>query len=420
MLRTLQILVTPLLCLVILTLGNGLITTYLSLRLHELGSTSLSIGALTTFYYAGMTLAAFKTEKFIFRVGHIRAYATFASLLAVTTMLHGIYVNDIFWIILRLFDGLAIGGLYVVIESWILTTSNKQNRGQILAVYMVALYIAQAGGQFLLNIGHLESFIPFAIATILASLSVIPLAMTKTETPKFEEPSSLNLKGLFKASPSGVTTCFMSGLILGNIYGLLPIYIADQSYGVDSLAWLMGNTILGGMALQYPIGRISDIVSRRTVINILGILTAIISLLVLLTAAQSFYFFCFLLFILGGATFTLYPVGISHTCDRLDPKDIISATQGLLLSYGAGAMIGPMIAPFFIHIFGTGGLLIFFIVASLPMSGFIIWRKTQVEAPTDMEKQDFTATTTTTPLVSELDPRADEDVIRYGDEPEVV
>ncbi|MCF6790311.1 MFS transporter, partial [Corynebacterium parakroppenstedtii] len=169
--------------------------------MHDLGSSSLSIGALTTFYYAGMTLAAFKTEKFIFRVGHIRAYAAFASLLAVTTMLHGIYINDIFWIILRLVDGLAIGGLYVVIESWILTSSNKENRGQILAVYMVALYLAQAGGQFLLNIGHIESFIPYAIATILASLSVIPLAMTKTDSPKFEEPSTLNIKSLGKSSP---------------------------------------------------------------------------------------------------------------------------------------------------------------------------------------------------------------------------
>ncbi|TNF69879.1 MAG: MFS transporter [Gammaproteobacteria bacterium] len=409
MFSTLRLLITPLLCLVILTLGNGLITTYLSLRLHDLGSSSLSIGALTTFYYAGMTLAAFKTEKFIFRVGHIRAYAAFASLLAVTTMLHGIYINDIFWIILRLFDGFAIGGLYVVIESWILTTSNKENRGQILAVYMVALYLAQAGGQFLLNIGHLESFIPYAIATILASLSVIPLAMTKTESPKFEEPSTLNIKSLFKTSPSGVITCFISGLILGNVYGLLPIYISDINYNVNQLAWLMGITILGGMALQYPIGKISDKVSRRTVISALGLITAIFSLIIIFTAEYYFYFFCFTLFILGGVTFTLYPVGISHACDRLEPKDIIGATQGLLLAYGGGAMLGPVIAPFFISTFGMVGLLIFFIICSLPMSGFLIWRKTQVEAPTDAEKQDFTAATTNTPLMNELDPRADEE-----------
>lgn len=408
MLSTLRLLITPLLCLVILTLGNGLLTTYLSLRLHDLGSDSLTIGILSTIYYAGMTLAAFRTEKFIFRVGHIRAYAAFASMLAVSTMLHGVYVNATFWIILRLFDGLAIGGLYVVIESWILTTSATENRGQILAFYMVALYLAQAGGQFLLNIGHLESFIPYAIATMLASLSVIPLAMTKTDSPAFDTPSSLNPKALFKTSPSGFITCFVSGLILGNIYGLLPVYLTELNYNISQLSTLMGVTILGGMALQYPIGKLSDKISRRTVIAGLGLVISFVSF-ILLFAAQFFYFAAIALFIFGGVTFTLYPVGISHACDRLEPKDIISATQGLLLSYGIGAMLGPAISPLFISVFSFYGLMLFFILAALPLSAFTLWRKTVVDAPTEEEKQDFTPTTTLTPIVSELDPRAEEE-----------
>ncbi|MCF6768187.1 MFS transporter [Thiotrichales bacterium 19S11-10] len=412
MFQTLRLIFTPLLCLIILTLGNGLLTTYLSLRLHELGSSNFAIGSLTTVYYLGMTLAAFKTEQFIYRVGHIRAYAAFASLLAVTTMLHGIYIEETFWIVLRLLDGFAVGGLYVAIESWILTTSQSNNRGKIIALYMLALYLSQAGGQFLLNIGHLESFIPYAIATILASLSVIPLAMTKTESPQFEEPSHLSPKRLFQASPSGVITCLISGLILGSIYGLLPIYIADGGYSINQLSLLMGLTIFGGMALQYPIGRISDKISRRSVISILGLLISAVSLLLIfITNGEYFYYiFCGLLFILGGATFTLYPVGISHACDRVEQKDIVSITQGLLLAYSVGAMSGPIVASLFMYLFNSAGLMVFFIVFTLPMSAFLLWRKSVVEAPAVEDKQDFTAATTTTPIVNEIDPRSSENI----------
>jgi MFS family permease len=170
----------------------------------------------------------------------------------------------------------------------------------------------------------------------------------------------------------------------------------------------MGITIFGGMLLQYPIGKLSDIIKRRTVISALGVFSAIIAILMLIMAPY-YSIFSGLLFLFGGLTFTMYPVGISHTCDRVESKDIVSATQGLLLAYSLGAMIGPVIAPIFISIFGSSGLMIYFVLLSILLGVFAAWRKTQTEAPLEEDKQDFAAAMPLTPVAVELDPRAEED-----------
>ncbi|APS84761.1 hypothetical protein AVM71_16845 (plasmid) [Piscirickettsia salmonis] len=82
MLKNYKHLITPLLSLIILTLGSALLTTFLSLKLDSLNTSEFLIGGLTTAYYAGMVLGAFKLEGLILRVGHIRAYSAFASMLA--------------------------------------------------------------------------------------------------------------------------------------------------------------------------------------------------------------------------------------------------------------------------------------------------------------------------------------------------
>ncbi|HAF87273.1 MAG TPA: MFS transporter, partial [Legionellales bacterium] len=78
----LKLLFSPLVSLFVFTLGSSLFTTLVILRLHEAHFSSLIIGAMTSAYYAGLVIGSFRSERFILRVGHIRAFSFFASLLA--------------------------------------------------------------------------------------------------------------------------------------------------------------------------------------------------------------------------------------------------------------------------------------------------------------------------------------------------
>ena len=212
----LKLLLSPLISLFLFVLGNGLFTTLIILRLHEDQFSSIIIGLMTSFFYVGLVIGSFRAEKFILRVGHIRAFSFFASLIAVVSLAQGIYVSSIFWLLMRLIGGFATAGLFIVIESWLLLLGDAKTRGKILAFYMIALYAAQAMGQFLINLGNPSDLLLFAVVSMLSSLAVIPLSITKIGQPEIAEPASLNFMQLYKISSSGVIGCLCSGLIFGS------------------------------------------------------------------------------------------------------------------------------------------------------------------------------------------------------------
>lgn len=394
----------PLLSLVIVALGNGLFNTLVTVRLHLEGQTSLMIGLVTGAYYGGLVLGSFRCENLISRVGHIRSYAAIASTLAVVSVLQGLILNPWIDFALRFIAGMCMAGVFIIVESWMLARCDKKTRGQILGIYMMAIYAAQASGQFLLNLSDPLTIIPFCIVALLTSLSVLPVSLTLQTMPEIEKPSVLGFIKLYKLSPSGMMTCFISGLVLGAIYGLMPLFIADQDTQVSHVALIMSMIIYGGMALQYPIGKLSDKFNRRKVLMSVALLLTITALVILLYAHRSLNTFMVFGFLFGGFTFTIYPLGVSLACDKVNPKDLIAATQGLLLAYGVGATIGPMIAPLPMR-FSHNGLMGYFIVLGAFLTAFLFWRNT-VGEPIDVQaQQDFVPLTRTSPVVSELDPR---------------
>jgi MFS family permease len=402
---------TALLSLFILVLGNGLMMTLLPLRLHWQHAPTFVIGLLTAAYYAGLVIGSFKIEGFIIRVGHIRAFAAFASLLSVIWMFQGFWQNAWFWIVLRFFGGICTAALFVVIESWLLSKGTLKTRGQILSFYMIALYGAQAASQFLINIGDQHSIIPFCIMAMLATFSVVPLAMTKAVTPELSAPSTLGLKNLIKISPTGVIVSFAAGLIISSIYGLMPLFLGRTSISINEIASMMASIVLGGMLLQYPIGRLSDHFDRRLMMVFVCILIILTSVL-LITAIKvdSYPLQLLSLLLLGGATFALYPLSISHACDQLDNDDLVAGTQGLLLIYSVGSTIGPLLGALFMKSwFGPNGLIIFFITLSVILGWFLAWRKTTTPQVPEEDQQDFVSMPHITPVASKLDPRSDEE-----------
>lgn len=399
---------TPLFSLFVLVMGTGLLGTVTPLQLHHNGTSETLIGLVASAYYLGFALGSFYMEPFIGRVGHIRAYATFASTVAASCMLQGLFVNAWTWLLLRLIGGYAVAGLYIVIESWLLAASTKNTRGQILALYMISLYAGQALGQFWLNISHPSTIEPFCITTIFCTLSVIPLCITKRKSPHSEEPSMLNFKKLYRISATGVIGSALGGLLLGSIYGLVPLFATQIGYDASDIALTMGCIILGGMALQYPVGKYSDQVDRRKVLSLLVLATLVTSVLAPICAHYFKGAFLVMCFLLGGFTFTIYPISISHTCDHLKPKDTLAATQSLVLAYGAGAASGPFIASQIMNLFGSVGLFIFFGLSAFGMAIFLNWRRDQSKAAPKSTRENFVVMpSTATPVARELDPRAD-------------
>ena len=56
----------------------------------------------------------------------------------------------------------------------------------------------------------------------------------------------------------------MSGLISSSFYALVPAWMQDEGIARETIAMSMLVAVLGGLAFQVPIGRLSDRFDRRT------------------------------------------------------------------------------------------------------------------------------------------------------------
>ena len=386
---------------ILLMLGNGFFVSFTSLRLHDLAYEEWIIGIVNSAYYLGMLTGAAQAEKIINRVGHIRAYAAYAGIGTAGLMAQGMFVHPLAWVFLRGINGFCIAVYYVVVESWFLSTATASTRGAILSIYMASLYLSQSASQFILNFINLDSAEPFMVTALLGALSAVPITLTKLPSPHLDESSGHSLKTLFKKSPFGFSGCLISGLILSSIYSFAPLYAASNNY---SVAGIMSVCILGGVTLQWPMGKLSDILDRRKVL--FGVTAA--------TMLQSLFIICFdpvdlwvyiSIYILGGLIFTLYPLSITEVCDRLQPNDITKATGMLLLAYGFGAVLGPLLTPISVDFAPSYGLFLFILLNTLVLMGIGIRSFISRDPVPEDLQGDFVPLPRVSAVAYELDPR---------------
>src|SRR5690606_22043138 len=137
-------------------------------------------------------------------VGHIRAFTAFVALFSASTLTYAVDSHPLLWTALRFIDGLCIAGVYICLESWLNERAETQARGSVLAGYMMAIYIGQAIGQFLLNLSDAAPSLPFLVASILISLSAIPVALTRITAPPHHGSATLRVAELYAKSPLAI------------------------------------------------------------------------------------------------------------------------------------------------------------------------------------------------------------------------
>ena len=397
---------TLLLAIFVIMAGSGFLSTLIAIRLETAGSKATTIGLVAAAYFAGLTVGSVRVPAIIARVGHIRSFAAFVSIFSASGLSYSIQMSAPFWGILRFVDGFMMAGVFVCLESWLNRQATAKTRSAILAAYMIALYGGQAIGQFLLTLGSERPSMPFVIAAILLSLSVVPVVLTKIDQPKIEYVEPFSVRRLYSASPLGVVGVLVTGAILGAFYALGAIYIQRLGMGLAGVALFTSCVIGGGVALQWPLGLLSDRIDRRSVIvGCLLMVLAVSAALVLFAQPDARLFILGALF--GGFAFALYPLCVAHANDYLTEEQRVGASSGLVLAYSAGAVAGPLIGSAGMQLIGIQGL--FATVALFAMLGAIFgsWRVIVGRAARVANRQTFQPLTRTTPMMAVPEPEED-------------
>ena len=385
--------------------ANGLCFTLLTLRMSVEGFNTTDIGVVTTGYFFGQLLGAVIFGRIIEQVGHVRAFAAFASLLSASVIGYVFHVDLVIWTLIRILHGMCIAGLLMVVESWLNGSVSNKGRGRLLALYTIIQSVSMSAGQQLLNLEEPTNFILFAVASVLFSLALLPLVLSRPVSVGEVIPSRLGLKELFKVSPLGVIGSFGSGALVSILIGLSPVYLRSIGFSIAQTALFMSVIILGGLIVQYVVGRASDVFDRRTVIATSLFLGGALCLIICLVPSLTFWFLAVCTTIYSGIIFAIYPLSVAHANDFLEANDLVPASAGLIMAMAIGATVGPMITTIYMENFGTSEFFVMSGLICFTLCCFAVFRMSRRAAPEMADQGLYVLLSRTTAASVELDPR---------------
>lgn len=351
--------VTILICAGLLFAGSGLFQTLLPIRAGQEGYSTALIGLLGTAYFGGFAVGCFVGPQLIMTVGHVRAFAGLSALLTAALLAFPLYVDVVFWGVMRFTSGICLAVLYIVVESWLNDTSTNANRGRVLSTYIIVSNVVTMAGQLMVNSFDTQGSNLFLLVAMLVCLSIVPLTLTPTPTPTPIPSAKLNLRNLYAVSPVGAVGCFLAGMAEGAFWSLGPVFAQGRGMVTADIAFLMAAFVFGGTLSQWPLGWMSDKIDRRIVIAALSFGTVLSGLAIGFDVFPEKPQMLALAVVHGALMIPIYALCISHANDNVPNSRMVETSGGLLLAFSIGATIGPLAAAFFMGSDRAGGLFLF-------------------------------------------------------------
>jgi MFS family permease len=344
---------------VLMHLGSALLMTYLALRLTTSGVAEVWGGALMAANSLGLVLGSKVGHWLIDRVGHIRTYVACAGLISAAVLGHEFSAALPFWLLLRFVVGLAMMCQLMVLESWLNDRAQSDQRGTVLGLYMLAVYVGMVLGQLALSLNGdlgIRALLGVAVAF---SLCLVPVALTRSVHPAALQPTPVDLRLFLRRIPQSLVTIFVSGMINGAFFGLAAIFASQQGLDTVEVGQFMALMIGAGLLAQLPMGWLSDRLPRASLIRAVALLLVLAFLP--LGVFQGLSFTALLLFggVIGFLQFCLYPLGVALANDNVEPELRVSLAGLLLVTFGVGASIGPLLAGALMEQFGASSLYYF-------------------------------------------------------------
>ncbi|WP_349735116.1 MFS transporter [Pseudomonas jessenii] len=396
-------------------IGSGLLSTYLALRLAADHVDSLWVGALMAANYFGLVLGGKIGHRLIARVGHIRAYSACAGIVGAAVLGHGLVDWLPAWLFLRVIVGLGMMCQYMVIESWLNEQADANQRGMVFSGYMIASYLGLVLGQLILVMHPGLGLELLMLVALCFALCLVPVALTRRIHPAPLHPAPMEPRFFIKRVPQSLSTVLGAGLIVGSFYGLAPLYASQQGLSTEQVGLFMGSCIFAGLLVQWPLGWLSDRYDRAVLIRSFAFSLALAALPLAIMPQVPLEVLFIAGFFCSLVQFCLYPLAVAFSNDHVEGDRRVSLTAMLLVTYGVGASIGPLVAGVLMKLFGSQMLYAFFSFFAL----VLVWR-IRPKAVTNLHQVDdaplhhvaMPDNMTSSPLVACLDPRVDEQVVQ--------
>lgn len=376
----------------LLLFAGGMNALILPIRGTQEGFGASALGLLGSGWAVGYVLGCVWMARLVGKVGHVRAFSVTAAFAAVAVLLSLIFLTPWAWIPLRAISGFCFAGAAMIVESWLSERADPASRGKIFGIYTMVNLTASTAGQMVLTLGDTRGFLFFVLPAIFYCLALVPTAMSSTITPRPLASAKLDLRVLWRNSPVAVFAVFCVGISNGAFGTLSAVYADRVGLVLTSVALFASLPVLAGALAQVPIGILSDRTDRRLVLVAVAVLGLATDLAFILLRPEDRAINLGLAALFGAMIFSMYPIIIAHANDHAPEGTFIQVSGGLLMVFGLGSIIGPVVAGFGMSALNEAGLFLTSAVAHGLIVLFTLLRIRRRAPLTDEEKTSFVPT----------------------------
>lgn len=393
------------LSLTILLIGHGLQQTLLPLYAQSIGWSHAEVGLTGSAYFLGFILGCLCMPMLIRRVGHVRVFAACSGLAIIAILMTAKWQHVAVWSLCRAVTGLSFAGLYMIFESWLNEQSPNEMRGSVLSFYGFLSLAAMAIGQLLLFDIQIED--GSTLIAILLALAIIPVALTTSPQPQIPTEVSLSFAAAYRASQVGPVMAAVSGFVMGLVWSNGAVYVSNLSSSVDAGANFILFTLVGGLVVQLPAGRLSDHHDRRWVLLGLSIIGCVCIAFAQVLGPLTELGLNSLAFALGGTAMPMYSLAIAHANDNAEGKFLVIASA-MLVANGLGLTIGPLV---YAGLNQAGYIDIYFVIIGIVYALGALWiiLRLSVHESLGEHYEPYQNVPKTTLGAADLDPRVSDD-----------
>jgi len=386
--------------------GMGLMSVLLPLRMQEAGFTTTEIGIMSAGFATGFFVGCIYAPRLISRVGHIRAFACFATVLSALTLALAIDTDLALWTSARLLSGICFAGLLTISDSWISGETEASVRGRVMAVYMIFYKLAQALGPLVFTFAAISGNWHFMLVSALFSLSLLPVALREGGNPTPPLKERMTLKKVYQTTPLAVVGCMCLGMTNSPMNNLIAIYGVEIGLEISGAVMLSAALQIGALVLQWPMGWASDKRDRRKVMIFGMLMMALFSAIIAFMPTMPLWVYIILVGVLGGFAMSVYPIILAHAGDYTSSKQMVPLCATLMLAFAVGMAIGPITGSFAMDVLGPAGLFIHTILFCLVFVIFALYRMSKrTSVPVDKHVA-FVNIPASSTAISQLDPRS--------------
>ena len=388
--------------------AGGINSLILPVRGSAEGFSVWSLGLLGTGWALGYVFGCVAVPSLVSRVGHVRSFGVMAALASISILLTSLLINPAAWILLRAVSGFAFAGSAMIVESWLSERSDSTSLGMLFGMYMMVTLAASTFGQLSLTLGTPNDYAFFVVAAIFYCFALLPTALSSSSAPIPLVKARLDLMALWHNSPVSVVAVFFTGMSNSAFFTLGAVYAHQTGFDLISVSLFVSVPVLLGAAAQIPVGFLSDRTDRRLVLVAVAAAAITGDLIFIIVQPHTINTALPVVSLFGGAVFSLYPIAVAHANDHAPPNDYLRTSGGLLLLFGIGSVLGPLVAGPVMSSIGPKGLFATTIIPHALILTFSVWRMTKRFSVAVDDKAEFVttvplATTTQTVVLSPLD-----------------